>query len=135
MNLADVMDEVAARLDTIDGLRCFAQPPGKITPPGAFVDYPENIAFDATYGRGSDRMTLPVALLVGKVVDRSARDQLGAYADGSGAKSIKTVLESGTYTAFDEVTVQRVDFDPVRIAGVDYMAALFTLDIIGPGSG
>jgi hypothetical protein len=97
MNLADVMDAVGDRLDTIAGLRVFAYPPGSVTPPAAVVSYPEGIEFDATYGRGSDRMTLPVVVVVGKASDRAARDKLGAYCDGSGASSVKAVLESGEY--------------------------------------
>lgn len=134
MNLADVMQAVADRLDTIDGLRCFGYPPGTVSPPAAVVSYPDTYTYDETYGRGMDRLKLPVVVVVGKVSDRSARNQLGAYVDGSGTSSVKVVLESSTYTAFDSVRVESVEFDMVSIAGVDYMAALFTLDIAGSGA-
>lgn len=134
MNLADVMQAVSDRLDTIDGLRCFAYPPGTVSPPAAVVSYPDTYTYDETYGRGMDRLKLPVVVVVGKVSDRSARNQLGAYVDGSGAASVKAVLESGTYTAFDSVRVESVEFDVVTIAGTDYMAGLFTLDIAGSGA-
>jgi len=134
MNVAAVMQAVADRLDTIADLRCFAYPEAALSPPGAVVLYPERIAFDETYQRGMDRITLPVLLVVGKVSDRSARDQIGAYCDGSGAASVKQVVESGTYTAFDVVTVTSVDFDVVTLAGTDYLAANFTLDIVGKGT-
>lgn len=93
MNLADVMDEVAARVDTIDGLRVSAFPPDQVQPPAAVVTYPEEYLFDETYGRGMDRLTLPVIVMVGRVSDRKSRDQLAAYCDGSGARSLKAVLE------------------------------------------
>ncbi len=134
MNLANVMQAVADRLDTIDGLRCFGFPPHSLSPPAAIVSYPDKITFDETYGRGMDRLTLPVVVVVGRVSDRSARDQLGAYCDGVGAASVKQVLESGAYTAFDTVRVTGADFDVVSIAGTDYMAALFDLDIVGRGT-
>ena len=134
MDLAAVMQAVSDRLDTIDGLRCSAFPPGTVTPPAAIVSYPESIDFDQTYRRGTDRMTLPVVLVVGKVSDRATRNNLAPYCKGSGASSVKEVLESGTYTAFDQVVVQKIDFDTVSIADVDYMAALFTLDIAGSGA-
>lgn len=135
MNLGDVMDQLAARLDTIAGLRCFAWPTANLTPPGAIVLYPDDYTYDLTYGRGSDTLTIPVLIVDGKPSDRSTRDRIAAYANGSGARSVKQVLESGTYAAFDDVFVRGVEFNPVTIAGVDHMTALFTLDITGPGSG
>lgn len=134
MNLADVMDEIATRLDTLAGLRVFAHPPGSVTPPAAIVAYPETYTFDATYGRGMDRLTLPVVLVVGKASDRAARDALAAYVDGSGASSIKALIEGGTYTTFHTVRVNGVEFDPITIGGTEYIAALFDLDIAGQGS-
>jgi hypothetical protein len=134
VDLGDVMDQVSTRLDTITGLRCFAYPPDSITPPAAIVSYPEDLLFDATYDRGADTVLLPVIVAVGKVHDRSTRDLVAAYCDGSGASSIKAVIEAGTYTAFESVRVASVEFDVVRIGVTDYLAALFDLDIIGNGA-
>lgn len=134
MNLGDVMDEISTRLDTIAGLRCFAWPNPSVAPPAAVVLYPEEYIFDATYGRGLDRLSLPVVVVVGKVSERSTRDALAAYVNGSGASSVKAVLESGTYTAFDFVRVAAVDFGERTIAGTPYQGAQFTLDIAGSGS-
>lgn len=133
MNLANVMNAVGARLATITGLRVHSYPPAKVAPPAAVVSYPDDITYDATYMRGVDRMTLPVVLLVGKLSDRAARDQLGAYVDGSGDRSVKQVLDSGTYVGF-AVRVTTAEFDLVTIGGVDYLAATFSLDIAGAGS-
>jgi len=134
MLLADVMDEVATRLDTITGLRVSAHPPDEIQPPAAVVTYPDTYDFDSTYARGTDALELPVAILVGKVSTRSARDQLSAYVSGSGASSIKAVLESGTYTAFDTIHVAKVAFDVIQVGAVEYLAATFTLNITGAGT-
>lgn len=138
MNLADVMDQVGAQLDTIDGLRVSPFPPDQVNPPFAIVTYPEDINFDATYERGADTMTLPVIVGVGKVSDRASRDKLAAYCQGTGATSVKAVLEAGVeagaYTAFDSLRVQMAEFDLIKIAAVEYVAATFTLDIIGTGA-
>lgn len=135
MILGDVMQEVADRLDTIAGLRVFAYPTDQPPPiPAAIVSYPDSYTYDATYGRGMDRMELPVWLVVGKVSDRAARDQITKYLDGSGADSVKAVLESGTWTEFDTVRVMSVEFDVIRIGGIDYLAAGLTLDIAGQGA-
>lgn len=134
MDLAAVMDEVAARINTIDGLRAFGYPPDSVQPPAAIVSYPETYTYDETYGRGMDRITLPVVVVVGKVSDRASRDQLGAYVNGDGARSIKAVVESATYTELETVRVIDAEFDVVRIANVDYVAATFSLDIAGTGA-
>jgi hypothetical protein len=128
------MDEVSTQLDTIAGLRCFPYPPDSITPPAAIVAYPEEIQFDATYDRGADTLTLPVIVAVGKVHDRSTRKLVAAYCAGSGASSIKAVVEAGTYTAFDTVRAARAELDIVTIGSADYLAAIFDLDIIGDGA-
>lgn len=135
MNLGDVMDEVAAQLGWIPDLRVFAFPPDTIPPPAAWVAYPAAYTYDLTYGRGMDRITdLGVVVAVGKVSDRSTRDLVSAYADGAGAKSVKAVLQAGSYTAFDGLRVTEVTFDVLTRGGTDYLGALFTLDIAGKGS-
>jgi len=134
VNLTEVMEAVGDRLDTIAGLRVFPHPTDALTPPAAVVSVPDEIVYDETYGRGMDRITLPLVVVVGKAFDRAAMTNLAAYADGSGAKSVKAVLESGSYTAFDTVRVMRAEFDVVRIASSDYLAAMFDLDIAGQGA-
>lgn len=134
MNLGAAMQEIADQLDTIDGLRCYGYPPDTINAPAAVVTYPDTLTFDATYGRGMDRMDPKVVVLVGKVSDRTARDRLGAYCDGSGTSSVKAVVEAGTYTEFDTVRVASAEFDIVSISAVEYLAATFTLDIAGTGA-
>jgi hypothetical protein len=128
------MDQVTTQLDTIGGLRCFGYPPDSITPPAAIVTYPEEIIFDSTYNRGADTVVLPVIVAVGKVHDRATRNLVDAYLAGSGAASIKAVIQAGTYTAFDSVRVTRAEFDIVTIGSGDYLAAVFDLDIIGDGA-
>lgn len=135
MNLDAVMTEVAERLDAIAGLRVFDHPVDTINPPTAIVSLPE-IAFDLTYGRGTDRYTLPVILAVGKVSDRASRANIAPYVAGSGDHSVKQALEDETtpYAAFDTLQVQRVDFDVVAWSAVEYLTATFTLDIVGSGA-
>jgi hypothetical protein len=134
MNLSDVMAQVALQLDTIGELRVYDSPPGALLPPAVVVSYPDRYDYDATYDRGLDRLTLPVVVVVGKPTERSTRELLAAYADGSGPRSVKAVVEAGAYTAFDSARVASVEFDVVTIGGTDYMAALFDLDIAGKGS-
>lgn len=134
MNLSDVMDEVANRLGAIQGLRVFAYPAESVHPPAAVVLYPETVTFDETYGRGMDRLTLPVLVVVGTPTDRSSRDRLAQYCDGSGPASVKAAVEAGDGAAFDTVRVTGIEFPTATIAGTEYIAAMFDLDIAGQGA-
>ena len=133
MNIAAVMDQLAARLDTIDGLRVTAHWVGTPNPPHAVVSMPRG-DFDATYGRGMDRWELPIILILGKVSERAARNAASPFVSGSGDKSFKQVLEAGTYTEFDTLRVQDFEFDVITFGAVDYLTATFTLDIAGRGA-
>lgn len=134
MILADVMDEIAEALGAISGLRVAAFPTAKPNPPQAIVSFPESITYDETYGRGMDRMSLPVIVVVGRTTDLSTRTAISAYCDGEGDQSIKAALESAAYTAMDVVRVESVEFDSVSYNAIEYLAALFTLDIAGQGA-
>lgn len=133
MIISDVMDEVANQLDTIPGLRCFAWPTQGVNPPQAIVNYPDDYTYDVTAGRGFDRLTLPVVVVVGQATQRTARDTLSAFMNGAGANSVKAVIEAGAYTAFDAVRVTSVDTDIYTMNGGEYVVAVFQLDIMGQG--
>jgi hypothetical protein len=134
VNLATVMTQLATQIDTISGLRTYSYPPDNVQVPAAVVTYPETYTYDSTFGRGTDEMRVPVIVMVGRVSDRKSRDQLGDYVNGSGAKSLKAVVEAGTYTAFDSARVEQVEFDIVQMAAVEYVAATFTIHVAGSGS-
>ncbi|MGH9891080.1 MAG: hypothetical protein ACREA0_03680 [bacterium] len=133
MILGDVMQEVADELDSIPGLHVFAYPADNVVPPAAVVGYPREYLFDVTASRGTDIVTLPVWVLVGKVHDRTTRDTISDYVSGSGAKSFKAVIQTKPHTAFGSARVTRVVFETVAVAGTDYLAGIFDVMIHGTG--
>jgi len=121
------MDEMADALGTISGLRVFAYFPDRITPPVAVVDFPAELNYDATMGRGADRITLPVTVLVSRVDSRSARDRLLAW-----PALVKAAIEAHAPVAYDSCRVTGVEFNhSFPVATVEYAAATFSIDIIG----
>lgn len=135
MDMNAVAEQLGDQLDTITGLRVVAYPAEDLHPPAAVVAFPELVEFDATYGRGMDTVTLPLYLLVGRVSERKAAEKLLAYWSGSGAFSIKAVIEAGTYTAFDVVRVASAEpTDDFVMAGSVYMGVKVTLEITGQGA-
>lgn len=138
MKLSDVMDEIAERLRQAPSLanRTHAFPPGAVTPPAAIVAYPTNGTFDATYGRGKDTMTGVVVVVVGNPTKQQTREAITKYIDGSGPESVKALLDADGYTSCDSdgVRVTDWDMDVYTIGSTDYLAAVFQLDIVGPGT-
>lgn len=140
MNINDVMDAIADRLDTIDRIagRVFPYPADKVEAPAAVVSYPTGgIEFDATYGRGTDMIRgMTVTVVEGKVSSRDARDRMAPFVAGSGPLSVKGVLEATSVEPmpWDDLHVLSVDFVIVTIAGTDYLGAEFKIDIAGPGT-
>lgn len=134
LDIAAIMDGLAAQLNTITGLRGWAWPPGMIAPPAAIVAFPETITFDTTYGRGSDTIKLQVVVLVGPPTLRQSRDALTQYLNGSGSASVKETLEAGVYDTVDSLRVASADTDVYEQGGDKYLAAIFDIDIIGSGA-
>lgn len=137
MDLYAVKDEIATVLKTITGLRAYAWAQGTVAAPAALPGWPDRLEYVGTYGRGQSRVPdLPLLVLVGQASARASAKKLGEYVAESGVKSIPAKLEgrAGAWTTCDVVTVTWVGFPAVAIAGVDYLAAEFHLDIIGKGA-
>lgn len=137
MNLGDVMDEVATAIKQIAGLReSFGYPPDALPVDRCgYVSYPQSVDFDETYQRGGDQFTdLPIVLVAGRVVDRETRNQLAAWASGSGPQSVKAALEAWQWTTCDDVHVGSCEFVGEEIGGVPYLAAMFKATVVGPGT-
>lgn len=137
MDLAAVMEEIGASVRGVAGLegRTFAYPPPKVDGFAGIVSYPERIDYDQTYGRGMDMIRdLPVLIVVGRATDRTARDRVAQYAAGFGALSVKAAIEAEPHTSFDDVHVTTCEFDVVSIAAVDYITAMFRMDVAGQGA-
>ncbi|MDM4721154.1 hypothetical protein QTQ03_16675 [Micromonospora sp. WMMA1363] len=138
MDLKAVMVEAGTALGAITSLRVYVGAPGKVDVPAtgaaAVVPYPTRITYDATYGRGMDRIEQDILLVIGRPTDRVTVDKLTSYAAGAGSDSVKTVLEGHTWTTCDGCRVETVEFDVVQIAAVDHMAAVFTVEFWGQGS-
>lgn len=136
MDLAAVMDEIGASIQGVEGLegRTFAYPPPTVTGFAGIVSYPDRIDYDQTYGRGMDKITdLPVLIVVGQATDRGARDRVAQYAVGFGPMSVKAAIEAGPHTSFDDIQVKSCEFDVVTIGAIDYICAMFKMDIAGQG--
>lgn len=126
-----IMEGLAINLRSISDLDVYAYPDGQPNVPCAIVGYPE-IDYDFTMGRGSDRATYTVFLLVGVADDESARDELAAYLEGSGDRSIKAALEDEpTLTGLVSfVRVVSSNVEEIEAGGITYLSAAFLVDVV-----
>jgi len=129
------MDDLSAACQTVEGLRCFPYNADSIQVPAAVVGWPTTYDFDATMGRGSDRLVFPIRVAVGRADARTSRDRLAEYVAGGGdTLSIKKAIESYAATSYDTARVQSVQFGSVTVAGVSgYLGATFNVEVYGPG--
>lgn len=135
MIVADVMDEVGARLEEIAGLKTLPFAATRVASlPAAIISLPPNGTYDLTYGRGLDKLRLEIFVLVAKNVDLTARNALSPFISGSGPSSIRQLLGAGNWSTCDRV--QTVSFTSARIkmADTNYLAAVFENDVYGRGA-
>lgn len=133
MNPASVMAELADKLDGVTGLRVYPFPPDVAPPPCAIVGYPNSITFDVSGARGTDRMQVPVFVLVDRNWDRATTGKLSDYMAGAGASSIKQLVQTRPHTAFSTARVASITLGVIVVAAVELWAATFLVDITGPG--
>lgn len=126
-NLTDLMDQIGVGLSTITGLRYFDFPPKSAQAPFAFVDMPDSVDFDLTYGRAEDRAQFQVVVCVAAQVDRASRDAIAEYAAGAGAKSVKAALEAAAIG--NSARVERVEFRTIVMSSGTFQGAVFDLDV------
>jgi len=137
MDVADVMEEMAEKLETVTGVEVYAYPPGKPDFPCMIVGLPDEITFDQTYGRGSDSMTFPVWVLVSLGDIDAATTKLVKYLAGGSGKSVKAALDSNNtneYTSCDTVTATTAVPGSYTYNGHEVLGAEFTVMITGSGS-
>jgi hypothetical protein len=139
VNINDVAAEIGATIVAADvGLRTLAWDADRVSVPGVIFALPDGYKYDLTYGRGSDEFTLPILVLVGKSDARTARTHLGLYLNGSGPKSLKSIVDSSktnTYVTCDTVRVQEVTDIGSYVAGaITYLGATLPTRITGKGA-
>lgn len=131
--LATVMDAIAAEMSTdmVAGTRTYAFPVSNPTPPCAIVGYPTKLDYDLTFHAsgttGKIAATFPVWFVVGKVLDKAARDRLSAVI--TGAPGIKESLDGNLASTVDICSVIDCVIETLTISDVDYLAARFDVEV------
>jgi hypothetical protein len=130
--LGDMRTGIATNLSTVSGLRTSSFIPDTLNPPVAVVA-PDTITFDQTFGRGQDRYTFSVEVVVGRVSDRASQNLMDNYCDPNGSKSIKAAIESDPTLGgkvFDCRVTEVRGYQQIVIADVLYLSVVFSIDVL-----
>jgi hypothetical protein len=128
-SISTIRTNLAARLATITGLRTAATMPDSPNPPIAVVT-PVSVTFDTAFKRGMNTYSFNVMVIVGRVDERTAQNNLDAYVSSTGTSSIKLAIEGDKSLAgavFDTRVVEMRTYGAVSIGEVTYIAAEFTV--------
>ena len=101
-------------------------PAESVTVPCAVVGYPTAIDLDATFQRGTDRVALPLWLVVGRTTTKDARDALSVLLGA--APSVKATLDGAQ--SFGDLRVTDAEVSEIVIGGVSYLGLRFTVDVL-----
>lgn len=123
--LTNIYAEVEAALAEVPGLR-----PGKWgdipQPPGAFLSLPESI--ERMTGGSVIFHEVQITVVTGVATNRNALTEIMRLAG-----AVSQNLDPRRWSSFDDLTINRIEFDTVTIGGATdaYLAAIFHCDIAG----
>lgn len=121
IDVAAVMDDLAGAAP--DGWHGYAYQTDSIVEPAMVVGLPE-IEVGVTFGRGSDHATFPVWFLIGKVMNKAARDRFSAIVAGADDMVAALADVAGQVTV-----VMRITLDTVVVTGIAYLGARFEVEV------
>jgi len=132
MTPSTVRDALKTQLQTITGLRCYDTIPDSINVPAAIVGMLD-FEFDMSMMRGADKATLDIIIITGRMSERSAQNALDTYLTGTGASSVKTVVEANPTLsgACQTLRVTTATSGSIQVGAIDYLAYRFRTELIG----
>lgn len=132
-SLQAIREGIRGRLATVHGLNVYAVVPDSVAFPCAIVGGPEEIEFDYTMARFTDRWVIPVRVLTGRVDEVSGQQVLDGYLNGSGQTSIKAAVE-GDLSLNGAANTCRVTkaggYGIYTMGGVQSVGMEFTIEVI-----
>jgi len=128
-SISSLRSGLATRLATISGLRTSATLPDNPNPPVALIS-PTSIQFDQAFRKGMQTYSFTVMVIVGRVDERTAQNNLDAYCSSTGTSSIKLAIEGDKTlngVAFDTRVTEMRNYGQVSIGEIIYLTAEFTV--------
>jgi hypothetical protein len=118
-------------LETISGLRGYSEIPENPAIPAAVVIL-NSIDYDQSFQRGLTLYNFTITLVIGRMSTRNAQDQLNDYASNTGARSIKSAIQSDktlSGSAFDVTVVSAGNIGTLNLNDGEYLSMEFTVTV------
>jgi len=130
MAISDLRRGLADNLQTIKGLRVIETLPDVINPPMAMIGL-DKIMYNRQNNGAMSEYTFKVTVVVGRVVERVAQNNLDLYV-APGAGSIKAAVESDKTlngNAYDVFVGELSAYGAIQVNGIDYLSAEFSVQV------
>lgn len=122
---------IANNLATITGLRSGPTIPDNVNPPYAIIA-PSSVDYHRAFNNALSTYNFTVTLVVGRVSERTAQNNLDAYCSPTGASSIRVAVESDKTLGgivYDTIVTGMRNYGSVVIGENTYLAAEFDLTV------
>lgn len=122
---------IATNLATITGLRSGPTIPDNVNPPYAIIA-PSSVDYHRAFNNALSTYNFTVTVVVGRVSERTAQNNLDAYCSPTGASSIRVAIESDKTLGgivYDTIVTGMRNYGSVVIGENTYLAAEFDLTV------
>jgi hypothetical protein len=132
MQPSAVREGLKANLEIIPGLRVYELIPSPAVAPAAVVGQLD-FTLDLNNARGLDQANLDVVILVQRLAQKSAQNDLDKYLQGSGDYSIKAAIESDLTLggACNTLRVTSAQAGSYTSGDIDFLSYRYSLTVWG----
>lgn len=119
--------------NNLTNISVYSYVPHRFDPPLAVVSVLENLEYDSTMQRGSDKFVIPVRLFVSNVDGQDSQETLDAYLNSSGSSSMKSAIESDTTLGGVASTcrvIEARDYGAFELNNVELLGVEFLVEVI-----
>lgn len=129
--ISQIRSGLSTRLATITGLRSGPTIPDNVNPPYAIVA-PSSVDYHRAFNNALSTYNFTITLVVGRVSERTAQNNLDAYCSPSGSSSIRVAIEGDKTlggVVFDTIVTGMRNYGSVTIGENTYLAAEFDIAV------
>lgn len=130
-SITAIRSGLATNLATITGLRSGPTIPDNVNPPYAIIA-PSSVDYHRAFNNALSTYNFTITLVVGRVSERTAQNNLDAYCSPTGSSSIRVAIESDKTlggVVFDTIVTGMRNYGSVTIGENTYLAAEFDIAV------